>query len=170
MAIAMAMAGAISGLCLACTYRRFVSIPSVGSWVRYNATYLGLFALIPPVSVLMLDPVITIAEASNADGPLDDLLVEALPLTVASVIGIALVVTLLFGSLRSDFGPALAASVVLMLFLGLNLTIMGLVEFSAADSGVILGFMGLVVFIGVVFMVTVIGIEWRTLKPEQPVS
>lgn len=164
MAVVMVVAGAASGLCLTWTYARLVGIPAVGSWVRYNATYLGLFALIPPISVVMFDPVITIVEASESDGPLTDLLVEALPLTIFSTVAIAVVVSVLFGNLRRDFGPSLVASALLMLFLGLNLTIMGLVEFSASDMGVIIGFMGLIAFLGVVFTAAVVVLEWRTFR------
>lgn len=171
MAIIMAVAGGVSGLCLAWTYGRFVVRPSVGSWVRYNLTYLGLFALIPPISVLMFDPVITVVEASNSDGPLTDLLVEAAPLTVVSMLGIATIVTLLFGSLRRDFGPTLVTSIVLMLFLGLNLTIMGLVDFSGGDLGVVAGFMALIAFIVAVFVTAFTALEWRTLSSlNQPRS
>jgi hypothetical protein len=164
MAVIMAFAGALSGLTLAWTYGRFVERPSVGSWVRYNLTYLGLFALIPPISVLMFDPVITVFEASDSDGPLTELLVEAAPLTVISRLGIAAIVTVLFGSLRRDFGPTLVTSIVLMLFLGLNLTIMGLVDFSAGDLGVVAGFMALIAFIVVVFVAAFTALEWRTLS------
>jgi hypothetical protein len=164
MAVIMAVAGALSGLSLAWTYGRFIARPSVGSWVRYNLTYLGLFALIPPISVLMFDPVITVFEASESDGPLTDLLVEAAPLTVVSMLGIAAIVTLLFGSLRRDFGPTLVTSIVLMLFLGLNLTIMGLVDFSSGDLGVVAGFMALIVFIVAVFVAAFTALEWRRLS------
>jgi len=169
MAIIMTIAGALSGLCLAWTYRRFVVRPSVGSWIRYTATYLGFFAVIPLISVLMFDPVITVMEASESDGPLTDLLIEALPLTIISMIGIAVIVSLLFGSLKRDLGPALLTSVVLMLFLGLNLTIMGLVEFSGKGLGVVVGFMALIGFIGSVFTAVLIALEWRTMRSSRSI-
>lgn len=130
----MAVAGASSGLCLAWTYRRLTDRPYIGSWVRYNLTYMLLFAFIPALSVIMFDPVMTFAEAAESEGPLDELILEALPMTVGVTVAIAVIVSLLFGSLRQDFGPVLITSVVLMLFLGLNLTIIGLVEFSGGPS------------------------------------
>lgn len=114
----------------------------------------------------MFDPVITVVEATESDGPLTDLLVEAMPLTIISVVAIAVIVSLLFGSLRRDLGPSLVASVVLMVFLGLNLTIMGLVEFSASDMGVIVGFMGLVAFLGAVFTAAFVVLEWNALRQD----
>ena len=82
----MAVAGAVSGLCLAWTYRRLAAPASVGGWLRYNLAYVGLLAVVPALSVALFDPVMTFAEAAAAEGPLDDLIVEALPMTIAVVL------------------------------------------------------------------------------------
>ena len=108
-------------------------------------------------------------EASESDGPLTELLVEALPLTIISMVGIAVIVSILFGSLKRDLGPALVTSTVLMLFLGLNLTIMGLVEFSGEDLGVVAGFMALIGFIGSVFTAVFVALEWSTMRSPRSV-
>ena len=163
MAVIMAVAGALSGVCLAWTYRRLDARASVNGWLRYNLTYIGLFAVIPALSVALFDPIITFAEASESDGPLDELIVEALPMTVIAVLAIAVVVSLLFGSLRHDYGPILIAVTVLMLFLGLNLTIIGLVEFTVGRTRLVAGFIGLIVAIGFVFSVTYAALERRRL-------
>lgn len=162
----MAVAGASSGLCLAWTYRRLTDRPYIGSWVCYNLTYMLLFAFIPALSVIMFDPVMTFAEAAESEGPLDELILDALPMTVGVTVAIAVIVSLLIGSLRQDFGPVLITSVVLMLLSGLNLTIIGLVEFSGGGLRVVSGFIGLIVAIGLVFVATFVGLERRCLQQD----
>lgn len=161
----MALAGALSGLCLAWTYRRLTAPVSVGSWMRYNLTYVALFAVVPALSMAVFDPVMTFAEASAAEGPLDDLVVEALPMTIVAVLVIAAAVSLAFGSLRHDFGPILTTVVVMMAFLGLNLTIIGLVGWSSAMYRVVAEFIGLILAMGLVFAFTYLGLEWTRLRP-----
>lgn len=160
----MAFAGALSGLCLAWTYRRLATPSSAAGWMRYNVAYVGLFAIVPAVSVLLFDPVMTFAEASAAEGPLDDLIVEALPMTIVAVLVIATAVSVVFGTMRRDFGPILLTVVVLMVFLGLNLTIIGLVEFSEARLRVVAGFIGLILAIGLVFSATYLALERNRLR------
>ena len=101
------------GCAFAWTYRRLANRSSAGSWIRYNLTYVGLFAALPALSVALFDPVMTFAEASAAEGPLDALIVEALPMTIMATLVIAGLVSLLFGSFRHDFGAVLIANPVL---------------------------------------------------------
>ena len=54
----MTVAGGLSGLCLAWTYRRLAAPVSAGSWMRYNLTYVALFAVIPALSMAVFDPVL----------------------------------------------------------------------------------------------------------------
>ena len=160
----MAIAGALAGVSLIWSYRRLPGRPSVPRWLQYNAAFVGLFALLPVISIALFDPVITFAEAANSDGPLDALIVQALPMTVLATLGIAAILSWRFGSLRRDFGPVLVATTVLMLFLGLNLTIVGLVEFTGAMVRVLVGFIGLILGIGLVFALSVLALEWRRLR------
>ena len=62
-----------------------------------------------------------------------------------------------------------------MLFLGLNLTIIGLVEFTGNLVRVVVGFVGLILGIGLVYAVSFLVMEWRQLRtsstaqhPEKP--
>ena len=163
----MAVAGGVSGLCIAWTYRRLAAPASVGGWLRYNLTFVGLFAFVPALSMAIFDPVMTFAEASASEGPLDELIVEALPFTLVVVIVIAAVVAASFGSMRHDFGPILITVVVLMVFLGLNLTIIGLVGWSSSMPRVIAGFIGLIAALGLVFTLTYLALERIRLQPPR---
>jgi hypothetical protein len=163
----MAVAGALSGLCLTWTYGRLADHPSVAGWIRYNLTYVVGFAFVPALSVVMFEPVMTFAEAAESDGPLDGLILEALPMTIAVTVAIAVFVSWRYGTLRRDFGPVLITVVVLMLFLGLNLTIIGLVEFSGGRLRIVGGFIGLILVVGFVFVVTFLGLERKRLRPAE---
>ncbi len=160
----MTVAGALSGLCLAWTYRRLDARKTVGGWLRYNLAFIGLFAVVPALSIAVFEPVMTFAEAAAAEGPLDELIVEALPLTVAVVVVMAAAVSTTFGSLRRDFGPILLTVVVLMIFLGLNLTIIGLVGWSSTMPRVIVGFVGLILALGLVFALAYLWFERKQLE------
>ena len=164
----MGTAGAISGTLLAWTYRRMAEQPSITGWVLYNLAYVALFAVLPALSFALFEPVMTFAEASASEGPLDELIVEALPMTIGAVLVIAGAISGLFGSLRRDFGPVLLTVVLLMAFLGLNLTIIGLVEFSGTPFRVIAGFVGLIFGIGAVFALAFVGLQWSTLRSAVP--
>jgi hypothetical protein len=164
----MGTAGAISGFLLAWTYRRMAERPSITEWLRYNLTYVALFAVLPALSFALFDPVMTFAEASASEGPLDELIVEALPMTIGAVIVIAAVISGVFGRLRQDFGPVLLTVVLLMAFLGLNLNIIGLVEFSGTPFRVIAGFMGLIFGIGAVFALAFVVLRFKALRSSSP--
>ncbi len=85
-------------------------------------------------------------------------------MTIVVVLAIAAVVSLLFGSFRHDFAPILITVLALMTFLGLNLTIIGLDEFSSAMFRVVAGFIGLILAMSLVFAVTYLGHEWKRLR------
>jgi hypothetical protein len=161
----MSVAGGLSGLCLAWSYRRLRHPSSARRWLLYNLTYVASFAVVPALSMLLFEPVMSFAEAAASEGPLDELIVKALPFTIGAVIAIAALVSVAFGSLRHDFGPILITVVVLMAFLGLNLTIIGLVGWSSSMPRVIAGFIGLILAIGLVYASTYLAFEWSRIRP-----
>ena len=77
--VIMAIAGALAGVSLAWSYRRLPGRPSASRWLRYNAAYVGMFAVLPVISIALFDPVMTFVEAANSDGPLDGLIVKPEP-------------------------------------------------------------------------------------------
>lgn len=159
----MGTAGGISGTLLAWTYGRMTPRSTRVRWLAYNGAFIAAFAVLPALSMMLFDPVMTFAEAAASEGPLDDLILEALPFTVIAVVIIAMGVSAIFGGLRRDFLPVLLTVVLLTLFLGTNLTIVGLVEFTGSQSRVIAGFVGLVALIGSAFTLGFLLLQWDAL-------
>jgi hypothetical protein len=96
--VMMMVAGAICGLCVGWSYALVVKAPSVTGWWQYNLIYVALLALLGLASVLIFDPVTTIAALIAADGPPDKLIGQALPVTAVFTLLAAVSVSILYGS------------------------------------------------------------------------
>ena len=90
--IMMMVAGAVCGLCIGWTYGLLFEAPSTGSWVRYNMLYVVMFVLLGAASVLVYEPVTTIAALIEANEPPDALFRQALPMTVGFTLAMAILV------------------------------------------------------------------------------
>lgn len=148
----MVVAGALCGLGIAWTYGRFFGSFTIGTWVGYNAIYLVMFAALAAISVVVFEPVTTMAALTNRGGPVDDLIGRALPLTG----GFTLVTTgglgvILAGTPR-DYLRLLLAVTTLMLFLGLNVSVLGLVDFGGSSLGPVVAFFALIGLLDAVFV------------------
>jgi len=161
--VIMMVAGAVCGLCICWSYRRLFSQVSVGSWLLYNLVYLAMFGLLGAVSVAVFDPVTTVTAIMEAGGPVDDLIVQALPTTVVFTFSTAGLVGLLFGRASSDFGAVLSTTAVLVIFLGLNISVIGLVEFDGGSAYLVLELLGLVLAIGAFYASAFVALEWKRL-------
>ncbi|MEZ4769478.1 MAG: hypothetical protein R2844_13750 [Caldilineales bacterium] len=126
--VPMLAAGALCGLCIGWSYALLVRESSAGSWLRYNLLYVAMFALLGALSVLAFEPVTTMAAVVSANGPPDALIGQALPLTAAFTLGMAILVTLLYRAGWKRFGAVLLTCVTLVLLLGLNVSVIGLVD------------------------------------------
>lgn len=162
--VPMMVAGAICGLCIAVTFRVLVRSLSVGVWVLYNAAYVGLFALLGTLSVIVYEPITTIPALLALSGPPEHLFRQALPLTVAFGLGSAAVIAAVFGHRWWHLVPAVLTMVPLTLFLGLNISVMGLVEFPRSAWSVVALTFGLIVAIVVVYAAVFVALEWRPLR------
>ncbi|MBA2717832.1 MAG: hypothetical protein H0U52_01125 [Chloroflexi bacterium] len=159
----MMVAGALCGMCIAWTYRLLIVVPSPGSWLRYNLTYLALFGVLASASLIAFEPVSTIQELMAVRGPPEKLIGQAMPVTVGFVLLAAALVGLLFGRRWWHFGPILVTVAVLVLFLGLNVSVTGLVEFGAGDLHLLAELFGLILVLNGAFVATFIALEWRNL-------
>lgn len=160
----MAVAGAISGACLGWSYARMVSGPSLRTWLAYTTTYLLLFGLLGAISVVVFEPVTTMAAVIERGGPVDDLILQALPMTIAFTVAAAVLVTWLFGRGWRDLGAIGLTTAVLVLFLGLNISAIGLVEIPRSGLYLIGELFGLVAVIGLVFTLVMVALERRSLR------
>jgi hypothetical protein len=165
--VPMLVAGALCGACVTWTYGLLFPAPSTGGWLRYNLAYLGLFVALGAVSVAVFDPVATVSELMAMDGPPDALIGQALPLTAAFVAVATALVTWLFGGSWRHAGPVLVTVGVLVLFLGLNVSIIGLVEFGAGELYLVAELIGLIVVINAVFAAAFLALERRRLTVRE---
>ncbi len=159
----MTVAGALCGLSMAWSYRRIFETPSVGSWLRYNLIYLAMFGLLGAVSLLVFEPVTTVAAINAEGGPVDDLIVQALPMTVAFAFITAGLISLPFKRTWSHYRVNLLTVTVLVVFLGLNVSVVGLVEFGAGEAYLVAELFGLILAINIVFVGAFTALEWKNL-------
>jgi hypothetical protein len=164
MLVPMLVAGALCGLCVAWAYTVLVRDPSVGSWLRYNLVYLGLFVALAVVSIAVFEPIATIPELTAMGGSPGELIGRSMPLNLASVVVGTVLVTRLFGGGLRALGPVLLTVAVLVLFLGHNVSIIGLVELSAGELYLVAELVGLIVAINAVFVVAFLALERRRLS------
>lgn len=156
-------AGALCGLCLAWSYAVVVTRPSIGSWIRYNALFVALLAILGLISVLLFEPVTTITALLQQDGPPTDLFKQALPLTAAFTITMAIILSLLYRRDWQGFGAALLATTVLVMLLGLNVSIMGLVDIPRSFFYLIPELFGLIFALGSVYTALFAALERKNL-------
>ncbi len=158
-------AGGVCGFCLGWTFGLLFEQPSLGSWFRYNALFVGLLALIAVVSELVYEPVITLAEVLA--GPPGHLYLRALPVTILTTLAISAIVYKLYGRTTVQFAAILITSSVLVLFLGLNVSLMGLVSVPTESLYLVAENFGLILALGSVYFVVFAGLEWRELNRIQ---
>jgi hypothetical protein len=165
--VLMLVAGALCGLCIGWTYRLMFSAPSIGSWWRYNLTYVAMFVALGIASALAFEPATTMAALTAADEPPHELIVTALPMTVGVTLVAAAVITKLFGRRRRHFGAVLLTCTVLVVLLGLNVSVIGLVDIPRGSQYLVAEMLGLIVFLNVVFAAGFTGLQWKRLTTSR---
>ena len=164
--VAMMAAGALCGLSLAWSYGRLAPRPSVAGWIRYNGLYVAMLGLLGLTSILVFQPVTTIAALIQEDGPPDELFRQALPMTIAFTIATAVALTLLYRRGWRAFGASLLASTVLITFLGLNVSVIGLVDIPRGSLYLVLELFILVFAIMFVYAALFIPLERKSLSSQ----
>lgn len=156
-------AGAICGLCLGWTYGLLFEKPAIGSWLRYNALFVGMLALLGLVSLLVFEPVTTISELLVANGPPGELISQALPITVLFTLVMAAVLARLYGNTWTHYAAILLTCTVLVLLLGLNVSVIGLVFIPGSQVYLLAELFALILALNLVFIVAFAGLEWKSL-------
>lgn len=170
MLIVMMVAGAICGLCIGWTYRRLFDAPSVGSWLGYNLVYLVMFGLLGATSLIVFEPVTTLAEVIEEEGPIDELIGMALPMTVLFALATVAAISVLFVQRWTDIGPIFLTVTVLVLFLGLNVSAIGLVDIPRDSMYLVAELFGLILVINLAFAATFVALEWESLAARSAQS
>jgi hypothetical protein len=161
---ALLVAGAVCGMCIGWTYGLLVASPSAGSWLGYNALFVVMLGLLGLVSVLVFEPVTTIAALIAANGPPGELFGRAMPMTAAFTIAMAALISRVYARTWSHFAAVLLTCSVLVLLLGLNISAIGLVEVPSSSVYLILELFGLVLALNLVYAAVFIALEHNTLR------
>ncbi len=160
----MTVAGSVCGLCVAWTYQLLFEVHSASRFVRYNLVYVAMFALLGAASVLVYEPVTTIAALTEADEPPLELIRRATPMTVLFTLGTATLLSVLYGRTRRRFGAILLTCTVLILLLGLNVSVIGLVEIPSGSLYLVAELFGLIIAINLAYVASFIVLERKSLS------
>jgi hypothetical protein len=144
----MLVAGAICGVCLAWSYSLVVPTYAVRTWLRYNLFYLGMFVALGLTSMAAFEPVTTIAALLQTNEPPRALIGRALPVSGIFTLATAALLSLLYRPSWRGAGGLLVTAAVLVVVLGLNISILGLVEVPRAALGVLAEVVVLLVALG----------------------
>lgn len=158
----MMVAGAICGATIGWSYGR-VFEPSIRTWLGYNASYVIALAVLGLVSVVTFEPRTTMAELLTLDGPPSDLIGEAFPLTIAFTLGTAVTLSLMFRRTLAAFGAILVTCSVLVLLLGLDVSVIGLVGIPTDSLYLVVELAGLIVVLAGSFAAVTIALAWSEL-------
>jgi hypothetical protein len=159
----MMVAAAVCGVFVGLSYGLLVEAPSTGSWLRYNMVYVAMFVLLGAASVLVYELVTTIAALVAANEPPGELIRQAMPMTVLFTLATAALVSLLYGRSWSRFGAILLTCTVLVLALGLNVSVIGLVYIPRGSLYLVAELFGLILAINVVYVAVFMALERKSL-------
>jgi hypothetical protein len=162
----MAIAGAVCGAAVAWSFGVITRTRTLRSWALYNATYVGLVVLLGIVSLVVFKPVTSIPMlmAPGGLGRAERLMAEAMPMTILFGAGSAVLLVRLFGRRWWHVGPVMVAMAVVIVLLGLNVSIMGLVEIPRSSLYLIAELFGLIFGIVLVYAAVFAVLEWRSLE------
>ncbi len=163
MLVIMLVAGALCGLCISWSFGLLVERPSPRSWLLYNMVLNGMLILLGVVSLLLFEPTTTMAALVASNGPPMDLLGQATPLATVFTLVMALLITVGYGRSWPRFSAVLLTSVLLVLLLGHNVFILGLVEIPRGSLYLVLEMFGLILLLNGVYVVAFVGLAYKQL-------
>jgi hypothetical protein len=159
--VPMVTSGALCGLSIAWSYRQAETAPSTRRWITYNAYCTTLLIGLGGVSLLLLEPEYTMAELTNNDNALAMLMQPAAPLMTGGTIIGSLLLWAIYGPRSKTIIPILTTQALLMLLVGHNLAILGLVDIPRDQQYKILEFIGLTIFLAATFALGAITLTKR---------
>lgn len=159
----MAVAGIICGICIGASYALLFKDPSLMSWFRYNFIFIVMFMLLGVTSVLIFEPITTVAVLMRANERPDELINQAMPMTIIFTLFFTILISILYAHRSLHYAAILVTSSVLMIFLGLNVSILGLVYFPTSSVYLIFELFGLIVVLGAAYAIMFIILENKRL-------
>jgi len=160
----MMIGGAICGFCVAWSYKLLFQKPLIWNWWKYNIVYVILFIILGALSVIVYEPVTTVAELIISNEPPLELIMQAMPMTIAFTVGSSILVSALFSRKILHQLAILLTCIVLVVLLGLNVSLIGLVFFPSDMLYLILEMYGLILAINLVYAVTFMLLQWKSLR------
>ena len=160
--IIMLPAGALCGLCVGWTYGLMFETPSIGSWLRYNTFYVAMFVLLGGASVLVFEPITTVAALIAANEPPDELFRQAMPMTITFTLAATILISWWYGRNWLHYGAILVTCTLLILFLGLNVSVIGLVDIPGSSLYLIGELFGLILAINLFYVAAFIVLERKS--------
>jgi hypothetical protein len=163
----MLVAGVLSGTAVAWTYSRlFDESPartrqSIRTWITFNLIYDTMFVLLGIVSVLLLEPVTTMAAVLAANDFPAELIRRALPMTVVFGLGVVVILSWRYARQPLDFVSITVTTALLIAVLGLNVSPIGLVEVPTSGFVLIAQMFGLIFALNAVYAASyVLLVSW----------
>jgi hypothetical protein len=160
----MALAGALCGLCIAWSYGMVSERASISSWLVYNLAHVGMLGLLGTISIVVFEPITTMAAVIEANESPTALIMTAMPLTVAVALLASATLSAMYGRRWSHHAAIFTTVAVVVLFLGLNVSAIGLVDIPTDATLLIAEIFGLILGLAVLYAAVFIGLERRMLR------
>lgn len=145
--VPMLVAGVACGASLAWSYRLQFELATPRRWWSFIGMHTLLLLGLGAVSVAMFDPAVPMAALIAANEPPAELIAQAIPLTVGWIVIAAALPSLLWGRSMKGLASNSLTSTLLILLLGLNVSVLGLVDISGGSPFVVFEFLALLVAI-----------------------
>jgi hypothetical protein len=138
--------------------------PTLVRWLSYNLVYVAVLVAMGLVSLLIYEPVATAAALMAAGGAPMELIRRATPLSAISIVLAAALLHWLWGRGPAQFLALLLSSALVIVLLGLNVSVLGLVEFDSQGWVLVLYTYALTILLNVVYLGAFAGLERRAFR------
>lgn len=130
-------------------------------WWGYLGLHTGALCLLAVASVAVFEPITTMAAVIAANEPPGALISRALPLTLAEPVAVTVLAWPVYRRAWAGPVPVLAAATVLVLLLGLNVSIVGLVDIPATSLHLVAELLGGIVLLAAAFGIAAVVLRRR---------
>ena len=159
--VVMLVSGALCGAAVAWTYALLFTRRTLAGWIAYNLAYVAALVAMGLVSLVVYEPVTTAADLIAAGGSPTELIRRATPLSAVSILITAVLLQRLWGRGAGQFLALLLCSTLIILLLGLNVSVLGLVEFDSQGWVLVLYTYGLTLLLNLVYLASFAVLERR---------
>lgn len=160
----MAVAGALCGLCIAWSYGLVCEQPSIAGWLGYNLVYVTMLGLLGATSIAVFEPITTLAAVIAANETPTELISTAMPMTIVFALLAAGTLSGLYGRRWSQHAAILVTVVVVVLFLGLNVSAIGLVDIPTDATALVAAMFGLILVLALLYAAVFLALERQVLR------